>query len=154
MMLTVVIFSVSGLLMGILNAHQVFTLPALALSMNNIGLIFGAVVLAPALPPISGPGQANGANIYGLALGAGTSDVVRMVVVEGMTPAAIGIAVGSAAALAAGTLMRKLVFGVSPSDPVTLAVVAGTLALVALVASLVPAYRASRLDPLKVLRAE
>jgi predicted permease len=88
------------------------------------------------------------------ALGARTSDVVRMVVVEGMTPAAIGIAVGSAAALAAGTLMRKLVFGVSPSDPVTLAVVAGTLALVALVASLVPAYRASRLDPLKVLRAE
>ena len=88
------------------------------------------------------------------ALGAQTADVVRMVVVEGMTPAAIGIVVGAAAALAAGTLMRTLVFGVSPSDPVTLAVVAGTLALVALIASLVPAYRASRLDPLKVLRAE
>jgi putative peptidoglycan lipid II flippase len=66
MMLTTVIFSVSGLLMGILNAHQVFTLPALALSMNNIGLIFGALVLAHVLPPAAG----EKANIYGLAVGA------------------------------------------------------------------------------------
>jgi ABC-type lipoprotein release transport system permease subunit len=49
--------------------------------------------------------------------------------------------------------MEKLVFGVSASDPLTLAVVSATLALVALMASLVPAYRASRLDPSEVLRA-
>jgi len=87
------------------------------------------------------------------ALGARTADVVRLVVVEGMTPALIGIAAGAMAALGSARILEKLVFGVSPSDPLTLAAVAGTLAIVALVASLVPAYRASKLDPLKVLRA-
>jgi predicted permease len=87
------------------------------------------------------------------ALGARRGDVVRLVVIEGMTPALIGIAAGGVVALGAGRLMEKLVFGVSASDPLTLAAVAGALALVALVASLVPAYRASRLDPSEVLRA-
>jgi putative ABC transport system permease protein len=87
------------------------------------------------------------------ALGARTSDVVRLVVFEGMTPAIIGIAAGAVAALGAARALEKLVFGVSPSDPLTLAAVAGTLAIVALTASLVPAYRASRLDPQKALRA-
>ena len=50
MLVTVAIFSVSGLLMGILNARQVFTLPALALSMNNLGQIFGALVLTRLMP--------------------------------------------------------------------------------------------------------
>jgi ABC-type antimicrobial peptide transport system permease subunit len=50
--------------------------------------------------------------------------------------------------------MRTLVFGVSASDPVTFAAVGATLALVALIASLMPAYRALRLDPVKSLRAE
>jgi putative ABC transport system permease protein len=88
------------------------------------------------------------------ALGARTGDVVRMVLREGMTPALIGIAAGAVAALGAARVLEKLVFGVSASDPVTLGGVAGTLATVALVASLLPAYRASRLDPLQVLRAE
>jgi predicted permease len=87
------------------------------------------------------------------ALGARTADVVRLVVVEGMTPALIGIAAGAMAALGAGKLLERLVFGVSASDPLTLVLVSGTLAFVALIASLVPAYRASRLDPLKVLRS-
>ena len=88
------------------------------------------------------------------ALGARTGDVVRLVVVEGMTPALIGIAAGAVAALGSAKLLEKIVFGVSASDPLTLAAVAGTLALVALLASLVPAYRASRLDPHEVLRAD
>jgi predicted permease len=87
------------------------------------------------------------------ALGASTGAVLRMMIVEGMTPALAGIAAGSAVALLAATWLERLVFGVSASDPITLAIVAGTLALIALVASLAPAYRASRLDPLKVLRA-
>ena len=87
------------------------------------------------------------------ALGAKRADVVRLVVVEGMTPALIGVAAGTAAALAAGRLMAKLVFGVSASDPMTFVAVAATLVFVALMASLVPAYRASRLDPSEVLRA-
>lgn len=88
------------------------------------------------------------------ALGARTSDVVRLVIVEGMTPTLIGIAVGIVAALAASTLLKRLVFGVSASDPITLIAVAIALALVALMASVVPAYRASRFDPVKVLRAD
>jgi putative ABC transport system permease protein len=86
------------------------------------------------------------------ALGARTVDVLRLVVIEGMTPTLIGLALGAAAALASAAVLSKLVFGVSASDPVTLAGVAGTLALVALAASLIPAYRASRVDPLQVLR--
>jgi len=86
------------------------------------------------------------------ALGAQTGDVLRLVVLEGMTPAIIGIVVGAVTALGSAKFLEKLVFGVSASDPLTLAIVAGTLTLVALVASLVPAYRASRLDPLTVLR--
>ena len=86
------------------------------------------------------------------ALGAQTSDVLRLVVLEGMTPALIGIAVGAAAALAASVGLERLVYGVSASDPLTLAAVAATLALVALLASVVPAWRASRLAPLSTLR--
>jgi putative ABC transport system permease protein len=88
------------------------------------------------------------------ALGARTGDVLRLVVVEGMTPTLTGIAAGTVAALGSSKLLQKLAFGVSASDPLTLAEVAGTLALVALMASLIPAYRASRLDPLNALRAE
>jgi putative ABC transport system permease protein len=87
------------------------------------------------------------------ALGAKRGDVVRLVLVEGMTPTLVGIAVGAAAALVVGRAMEKLVFGVSASDPLTLAAVAAALAFVALMASLAPAYRASRLDPSEVLRA-
>jgi predicted permease len=88
------------------------------------------------------------------ALGARTGDVIRLVIVEGMSPAAVGIAAGTIAALASAKVMETLVFGVSASDPLTLAAVSGTLALVALMACLVPAYRASWLDPVKVLRAD
>ncbi len=85
------------------------------------------------------------------ALGAQTGDVLRLVVLEGMTPALIGIAVGAVAALARPR-PRTLVFGVSASDPLTLAAVAATLALIALLASVLPAWRASRLSPLSTLR--
>jgi predicted permease len=88
------------------------------------------------------------------AVGARTSDVLRLVIVEGMSPVLVGVAAGTIAALASARVIRTLVFGVSASDPVTLAAVAATLALVALTASLVPAYRALRLDPAKVLRTE
>src|SRR5207248_3227900 len=81
------------------------------------------------------------------ALGAQTADVVKLVVSEGMTPTLAGIGVGIAAAFASGRLIEKLVFGVSASDPLTLALVAATLMLVALLASVLPAYRASRLAP-------
>jgi len=88
------------------------------------------------------------------ALGASTADVVRLIVREGMTPAVVGVGAGAVAALGSAKLLQKLVFGVSASDPLTLAAVAATLLVVALLASLIPAYRASRLDPLRILRAE
>jgi len=88
------------------------------------------------------------------ALGAQTADVLRLVIVEGMSPVLVGIAFGTVAALASAKVMKTLVFGVSASDPLTLAAVAAMLAIVALTASLIPAYRALRLDPVKVLRAE
>jgi predicted permease len=88
------------------------------------------------------------------ALGARAGDVLRLVIGEGMFPVLIGIAVGTIAAFASARVLETLVFGVSASDPLTLAAVAATLALVALMASMVPAYRALRLDPVKVLRAD
>ena len=88
------------------------------------------------------------------ALGARTADVLRLVVLEGMTPTLVGIAAGAVAAFGAARILERLVFGVSALDPMTLAGAAGTLAAVALLASLLPAYRAARQDPLKALRAE
>jgi putative ABC transport system permease protein len=71
-----------------------------------------------------------------------------------MWPVLAGIVAGTIAALASAKLMGALVFGVSASDPLTLGAVGATLALVALMASLAPAYRALRLDPVDALRAE
>ena len=88
------------------------------------------------------------------ALGARTADVVRLVVIEGMTPAGIGLAIGAIAAAASARLVSKLVFGVSTADPLTFAIVTAGLAAVALLASLLPAYRASRQDPISALRAD
>jgi putative ABC transport system permease protein len=89
-----------------------------------------------------------------IALGARRADVLRLVIVEGMSPALVGVAAGTIAAFMSAKVMRTVVFGVSASDPLTLAAVGATLVLVALMASLVPAYRAVRLDPVKVLHAE
>ncbi|HMC75578.1 MAG TPA: ADOP family duplicated permease [Vicinamibacterales bacterium] len=86
------------------------------------------------------------------ALGARTSDVLGMVLLEGLKPAALGIVLGAAGALIAAGLLEKLVFGVKASDPLTLAVVATSLLLVSVLASLLPAWRAVKLDPLTVLR--
>src|SRR5918994_2064182 len=88
------------------------------------------------------------------ALGARTGDVVRLVIAEGMSPIFVGIAAGTIAALASARVLESLVFGVTASDPLTLVGVGAVLALVALMASLVPAYRAVRLDPVQALRAE
>jgi predicted permease len=88
------------------------------------------------------------------ALGARTSDILRVVIVEGMSPTLVGIAVGTIGALASAKVLSALVFGVRASDPLTLAAVATALALVSLLSSLVPAYRALRVDPVNVLRAD
>lgn len=80
MMVTPFIFAISGLLMGILHAHQLFMLPSIAISMNSIGLIIGAVVIARMLPPEGGVGQVGAANVYGLAYGAVLSALLHLLV--------------------------------------------------------------------------
>jgi predicted permease len=88
------------------------------------------------------------------ALGARRADVLRLVIAEGMWPALAGIAAGLIAARASAQILKTLVFGVSASDPLTLGAVAATLAIVALMASLISAWRVVRLDPVKALRAD
>lgn len=88
------------------------------------------------------------------ALGAQRADVLRLVIREGMSPALVGVVAGTIAAFASAKVLQTLVFGVSASDPLTLAAVGAALTLVALMASAVPAYRALQLDPVKALRAE
>ena len=87
-----------------------------------------------------------------IALGARNGDVLRLFVLEGMKPAVIGIVIGSVAALASATLLDRMAYGVSASDPLSLVLVVIALGLVALLASFVPAWRATRLPPLHVLR--
>lgn len=89
-----------------------------------------------------------------LALGARGSDVTTMVVRQGMTVVAIGLAVGVVGALALSRLIAGLLFRTSASDPVTYAFVGSFLALVALGACCLPAMRAARIDPQETLRAD
>jgi putative ABC transport system permease protein len=89
-----------------------------------------------------------------MALGARGDEVRRLVVLQGLRPVAIGLACGMAAALAAGGVVRSLLFGVSPADGTTLGAVAVSLALVAMLACLLPAHSASRIEPSRVLRED
>jgi predicted permease len=89
-----------------------------------------------------------------MALGAQIADVLRLVVMEGMKPTLLGLAIGLAGALALGRVVSKLIYGVSAADPATFAAVSALLAAVALAASIIPAYRATRVEPVKTLREE
>jgi putative ABC transport system permease protein len=88
-----------------------------------------------------------------MALGAARGDVLGMIVGEGSRLAAIGIVAGIGLALVFTRLMRALLFGISPTDPLTYAAVAAALFAVALVACWVPARRALRTNPLEALRS-
>lgn len=89
-----------------------------------------------------------------MALGASSSDVLRLVLREAIALAAAGLAIGLAGAFAATRLLGSVLFNVKPSDPATYIGVAALLVIVALGASFGPAHRASRLDPLIALRQE
>jgi len=89
-----------------------------------------------------------------LALGAQTADVIRMVLTEGAVLALAGIAIGSALALSATRLVASSLQGIVPVSALSFGAVASGLLLVALVASAVPAWRASDIDPLMALRRE
>jgi predicted permease len=89
-----------------------------------------------------------------MALGAQIRDVLRLVVFEGMKPAVAGMFIGLTGALLLGRVLAKLVFGVKTTDPATFAAVSILLMAVALLATAVPAYRATRVDPMRTLRDE
>ena len=89
-----------------------------------------------------------------MALGARRLDVLWLMLRQGLPLIAGGVACGALGALAATRLMRSLLYGVEPGDPLTFVAAAGSLALVGLLASLIPAQRATRVDPTIALRAE
>ena len=89
-----------------------------------------------------------------MALGAQQHDVLKMVVQRGMSLAGVGVILGVAASFGLTRLISHLLFGVSPSDPVTFLAVAVLLMSVALFANYIPARRATQVDPMVALRCE
>ena len=89
-----------------------------------------------------------------MALGATAGDVRRQIMTDTMTLAAIGIALGAGVSLALARVINSLLFATSATDPLTFGVMVALLATVALVAGYLPARRASRIDPMRALRAE
>jgi putative ABC transport system permease protein len=118
---------------------------ALALLLAAVG-IFGALAFSV--------GQR--AREFGIrvALGARTHDVLRLVLGRAMAMTATGVAIGLTAAAVLTRFLGTLLFAVKPTDPVTFAAAAAVLASAALVASAVPAWRATRVDPAVALRQE
>jgi putative ABC transport system permease protein len=89
-----------------------------------------------------------------IALGAQREQVLRLMLVDGLRPALIGLVLGLAASVGAARLIRSMLYATKPLDPAVFIAVAATLVLVAAMACTVPAWRASRLDPMQALRTE
>ncbi len=89
-----------------------------------------------------------------MALGAGREQVLRLMLGDGLRPALYGLVLGLAASVGAVRLIESMLYGTKPLDPTIFAAVAGTLLVVAALACLIPAWRASRLNPMQALRAE
>jgi ABC-type antimicrobial peptide transport system permease subunit len=89
-----------------------------------------------------------------IALGAQREQVLRLALADGLRPAILGLVFGLAASAAAVRLIQSMLYKTEPFDPAVFALVAATLLTVAAVACLVPAWRASRLDPMQALRTE
>jgi putative ABC transport system permease protein len=89
-----------------------------------------------------------------MALGASAPQVLRSVIGEGLQLTFVGLSIGLTLSLVAARALRSALFGVTPVDPSTYACVVGVLAAASLLACWLPAWRASRVDPMKALRQE
>ena len=89
-----------------------------------------------------------------MALGAPTAGVLRLVVIEGLKPTLIGVVLGLVLAAVLVRVMTTLLYGVDQHDPGTFTAVAALMLIVGIIATLVPAYRATRVDPIVTLRSE
>ena len=118
---------------------------ALALVLACVGL-YGITAYAVAL-------RTNEIGIR-MALGAERWQILRMVLREALSLALLGVAIGIPAALAAGRLLSSMLYGLKASDPFTIAAATAVLLAVAGLAAFLPAYRASRVDPMVALRYE
>jgi ABC-type antimicrobial peptide transport system permease subunit len=132
-------------------ARTSFTLVALAIA-GGMSLFLGTVGLYSVMAySVSQRRREIGTR---MALGAATSEVLTMVVRQGVRLALIGVAIGLAAALGLTHFLPALLYGVEPSDPPTLAAVSALLLAVAFVASYIPARQAAKVDPMVALRHE
>jgi ABC-type antimicrobial peptide transport system permease subunit len=89
-----------------------------------------------------------------MALGAQRSEVLRLVLVDGIRPVAFGLVLGLTGGAVAGMLIRSILYGTRPLDPGVFLAMAGSLLLTAVIASAVPALRACRIEPVQALRLE
>jgi ABC-type antimicrobial peptide transport system permease subunit len=89
-----------------------------------------------------------------MALGAQRSEILRLVLLDGMRPVLFGLVLGLLGGAVAGTLIKSILYGTRPLDPVVFVAMIGSLLLTAAIASAVPALRACRIEPVRALRTE
>ena len=138
-------------------ALQIFFLPQrLAAAVSGVMGILGLLLGAVGIYGVTAFAIAQRTREIGvrMALGASRSDVIGMMLRQGLRAPGIGLAIGLAVALAASQALRSLLAGISPVDPLTFGTAVVVLSMVAVVAVLIPARRAARLDPMTTLRSE
>jgi putative ABC transport system permease protein len=127
-----------------------------ALILANAFAMLGVLLAVTGIYGVVSYGSRQRAREFGIrvALGATSSDVLRLVLKQGLIPVGLGLAIGIGGALALSRLMRSQLFGVTPTDPATFVIVAAGLSLVAILACYVPARRAVAVDAARVLRRD